>query len=41
MGDQAAFAKVARAILRDLELGDDAGDASEDDEQSDDQERET
>ena len=40
MGDQAAFAKVARAILRDLELGDDAGDASEDDEQSDDQEGE-
>jgi cobaltochelatase CobT len=37
VGDQAAFAKVARAILRDLELGDDAGDASEDDDQSDDQ----
>jgi len=43
LGDQAAFGKVARAILRDLELGDDATDAetSEQDEGEDEEQSES
>jgi cobaltochelatase CobT len=40
MDSQHAFAKVTRAILRDLELGDDPGDANEDDESGDNDEGE-
>ena len=40
IGDQRAFARVSRAILRDLDLGDDAGDPADEDPQGENEEGE-